>query len=179
MKVHKALLIGILILIIFSVALIQFEHKNKSNCILELTNQSTLYLIYSPSCPHCHALIEYLDTIKTQAFIFKTTQFYYATCLENLGLKWNGGVPLLFGILENNSIIAIQGYPTSSQEVNGYFLGMEKEIEICENANGEKVYSKDGKYLFCRLPNGFILGNKYAVDYLIKTCEESKCKKIL
>ncbi len=139
---------------------------------------STVYLIYSPTCPHCHELRKYLASVNTNVKIVETTEagkFYRK--LKQLGVEWDGGVPLLFAVLKNNTVIAIEGYPAAQQEVNGYFLGREKEIEICNSLKGRSVYI-GGEYKFCILPSGIILGNRYAVDYLLEICGREKCKEI-
>ncbi len=139
--------------------------------------ESKVYLIYSPTCPHCKALIKYIDNTNVNVSIIKTRDGKYGSYLKQFNFSWNGAVPLLFGILKNNTAIIIQGYPSEGQEKNGYFMGMEYEIKICENLNGEKIY-ENGKYLFCKLPTGVIMGNKYAVDYLLKICEREACEEI-
>ncbi len=138
---------------------------------------SKVYLIHSPTCPHCKALIKYLDSTNFNVSIIKTTSGEYGKYLEKYNFSWNGGVPLLFAILENNTLIAIQGYPTESQEKSGYFMGKEYEINLCDSLQGEKVF-ENGSYIFCKLPNGALLGNKYSVDFLLKLCESQKCKEI-
>jgi hypothetical protein len=141
--------------------------------------ESVVYLIYSPICPHCHHMIEYLQTFENEIKIVKTTDSskYANYLLERFNFSWDRGVPLLFGIVENKTLIVIEGYPAEQQEKDGYFLGKEKEQEICEKLKGEKVFV-NGDYRFCRLPNGIIMGNKYAVDYLINICKTKGCSAI-
>ncbi len=138
---------------------------------------SKVYLIQSPTCPHCKAIIKYLDSVDFNVSIIKTTSGEYGKYLKKYNFSWNGGVPLLFAILENNTLIAIQGYPTESQEKNGYFIGKEYEMNMCNSLDGKMTF-KNGEYQFCKLPNGVILGNKYAVDYLLELCEKNLCKEI-
>ncbi|GEM_PF-1594508 len=142
--------------------------------------ENTIYLIYSPVCPHCHHMREYLHEMAKEHGIrvVETMNTSYALYLkEEFNFTWDGGVPLLFAVLKNNTLVAIEGYPSTSQDVNGYFLGKEKEQEFCKHWGGEGVY-EDGEYKFCKLPNGVIVGNKYAVDYLVRVCKSEKCKDI-
>ncbi len=142
--------------------------------------ENTVYLIYSPVCPHCQHMKEYLhETAKEHGIrVVETMNASYALYLkEEFNFTWDGGVPLLFAVLKNGTLIAIEGYPSASQDVNGYFLGKEREQEICKRWGGEGIY-EHGEYKFCRLPSGLIIGNKYAVDYLVKACENSGCKEI-
>lgn len=146
---------------------------------LKAGNESTVYLLYSPTCPHCHAMIEYIESKRMGVKLIKTmeTSKYAKYLMANCSFKWDGGVPLLFAVLKNGTLIAIEGYPAKSQEKNGYFMGKEYEINMCNKLKGTPIY-ENGEYRFCKLPNKAILGNKYAVDYVLLTCEEAKCIKI-
>jgi len=142
--------------------------------------ENTVYLIYSPVCPHCNHMKEYLHKIAKEHRIrvVETMNTSYALYLkEEFNFTWDGGVPLLFAVLKNNTLIVIEGYPSLSQDVNGYFLGMEKEQEICKHWGGESIY-ENGEYKFCKLPNNVIVGNKYAVNYLVDACKNNGCKRI-
>lgn len=139
--------------------------------------RSKVYLIYSLTCPHCKAMIKYIDSLNKNVSVIKVTDSRYGALLKKFNFSWDGGVPLLFAVLENNTLIVIQGYPAESQEKDGYFMGMDYELSMCESLKGEKIY-ENGKYVFCKLPNGAILGNKYAVDYLFSLCEKQTCKEI-
>lgn len=153
------------------------KEKNKP---IENAQKSFIYLIYSPTCPHCGHLMEYLKNFEGEKniTIVKTTQTSkYFGILKKFNFTWDGGVPLLFAIVKNKTLIVIEGYPSERQDVNGYFLGKEKEQTLCKRINGKEVF-ENGKYKFCKLPNNIILGNKYAVDYLINTCKIEKCYAI-
>lgn len=142
--------------------------------------ESTIYLIYSPVCPHCHHMMEYLREIakEHEIRIVETMNSSYAVYLkEKFNFTWDGGVPLLFAVLSNDTLITIEGYPSVSQDVNGYFLGKEKEQELCKRWGGECVY-ENNEYKFCKLSNGVIVGNKYAVDRIVNLCEKYGCKEI-
>jgi len=142
--------------------------------------KNTVYLIYSPFCPHCHHMMEYLHEIaeKYEIKVVETMNTTYVLYLkEKFNFTWDGGVPLLFAVLKNDTLIAIEGYPSVSQDVDGYFLGKEREQEICRYSGGESIY-ENGDYKFCKLPNGVILGNKYAINYLFAICKNESCKEI-
>jgi len=175
---RKVYFLFIFALVLFSACIMQEEKNQNTNQIHE-NKENVVYLIYSPACPHCHAMIEYLKNYENEIKIVKTTQpkKYLSYLYKNFNFSWDGGVPLLFGIVENKTLIVIQGYPAKGQEKNGYFLGKEKEQKICENMNGEKIMI-NGDYKFCELPTGVILGNKYAIDYLINTCKTKGCTVI-
>lgn len=155
------------------------EEKNQNTSPIQEDKENVIYLIYSPLCPHCHYMIEYLKKYENEIKIIKTTEpkKYIDYIFEHFNFSWDGGVPLLFGIVKNKTLIVIQGYPTQQQENNGYFLGKEKEQKLCENLNGEKIVINED-YKFCKLPNGVIIGNKYAVDYLINMCKTKGCAEI-
>lgn len=155
----------------------QVSTIQKNTTPLQNNSKSFIYLIYSPVCPHCEHLIEYLKSFEKEKniVIVKTTKASkYLGVLKRFNFSWDGAVPLLFGIVENKSLIAIEGYPSKEQDINGYFLGKEKEQGFCKKLNGKEVF-ENKEYKFCKLPNNVILGNKYAVDYLINTCKIKKC----
>lgn len=137
-----------------------------------LVERDTIYIIYSPTCPHCHYLINYIESKSMNITVVKTTEGgKYVKFLESHGIKWDGGVPLLFVLLKNETLVVVNGYPTESQEKNGYFFGVDYEKSMCEKMSGKPFY-ENGEYKFCKLPNGMLLGNMYSVDYVIGLCEK-------
>lgn len=137
-------------------------------------NGSVIYLVYSPTCPHCHHLMEYLDKLNPKVNIVKTTdsrKIY--SCLKKYGVDWDFGVPIMFANV-SGVITMIQGYPSSSQDVDGYFLGLQKEEQICKNS-GTPIYNSNGTYMFCRIGTAKYLGNMYSVSYLVSQCEKNNC----
>ncbi len=127
-----------------------------------------LYLVYSPVCPHCHHLMGYLKGMGVNA-ILTTDISPVAPALERAGFSWDGGVPLLVCVADRNVVI-MEGFPSSSQDVNGYFLGMEREEEICRGLKGTPVY-EGGVYAYCVLPTGALLGNVRALQVVVSACE--------
>ncbi len=173
-------IVFLLVNFIFLSGCVNEENLPKEN--EENVNGSVIYLIYSSFCPHCHYMMSYLEDMHDKYPSISVVKIEdgseYAKYLEDhYGYKWDGGVPLLFGILRNGTLILIKGYPTDSQEKNGYFMGKEYEKKMCDNMKGEKIYLNN-EYSFCKLPNGVILGNKYAVNYLLTLCQEQGCVKI-
>ncbi|OYT42494.1 MAG: hypothetical protein B6U78_01180 [Candidatus Aenigmarchaeota archaeon ex4484_224] len=177
--IHLAILIFFLV-IILSVSLIYSvfsSQTSQSSNFQNLSGSSTIYLIYSSSCPHCHHLIETLQSLDLKGVSIIQSMngkeaFY---CLNQRNFTWNFGVPIVFALV-NDKLIVIEGYPSSSQDVNGYFLGKEKEESFCKSMNGNPIYDNSGNYLFCKLPDGTILGNKYAIEYLIDLCKKNSCQ---
>lgn len=171
---HLALFLVILILL-FSFLLFTQPQKEK-NIIGNETKASTIYIAYSPHCPHCHHLIEELEKNqpKNVRIILTTNGKAVYECLKQKNYSWNFGVPLTFALLKNGSLIIIQGYPSKSQDINGYFLGKENEEKICEQSNGKKFFDESGNYIFCKIDKE-ILGNRYSINYLIKVCEINEC----
>jgi len=138
-------------------------------------NVSVIYIAYSPSCPHCYHLLEYVSKLNLKNVSILTTQNgreVYAL-LKKYNYNWDFGVPIVFTEV-NGKLIIIKGYPSKEQDKEGYFIGEEYERKLCESLGGKKEMS-NGKYLFCWVKNNEILGNKYAIDYLINLCEENLC----
>ena len=155
--------------------------SSNKDVIGNVNANNTLYLIYSPTCPHCHALINFLkkelnnhEDIKV---ILIKDGTKYANLFTSYNYSWSGGVPLLFAILSNNTFIAIKGFPTSQQNSDGYLISKSYEIRMCDSLHGRKVYT-DGTYYYCIMPTGEISGNEYAIRYLLKLCEDVGCKKV-
>ena len=129
------------------------------------TNQSTIHIVYSPTCPHCHSLFSYLENKTGNLYVDKTTSGGRAyKTLSKYEIAWSGGVPLVYAEF-NNTLIAVSGFPTEGR----YTKSEEYEREICSNSGGD--FSK-----FCTFSNGLILGNADAVDYLLTFCTQNKCE---
>ncbi len=165
----------IIILLLSIVVLICGCISNSNTNNSENITKINAYLIYGPTCPHCEHLIKYIGSRGLE--VVKTTNGKYADYLKQFGFDWDGGVPLFFAILKNDTPIIIEGYPSSSQDKNGYFFGMEYETKMCKNLRGTPIY-QNGTYRYCKLPNGALVGNKYSVDYLINSCKKLGCKSL-
>ncbi len=128
------------------------------------TTNSSIHVVYSPTCPHCHALMSYLEE---KGVKFDRTQDgrEAARVLLRNGIDWKGGVPVMYTVV-NGTVYAVEGFPAGSQLKDGYFLGREREEELCSEMGG-KPYHYNGSYRFCKLPNGMFLGNVYSVDYVV------------
>lgn len=139
-------------------------------------NPSVIYIAYSPSCPHCYHLLEYVSelNLKNVSIIQTQNGREVYTLLKKYNYSWDFGVPIVFTRV-NGSLIVIKGYPSKDQDREGYFIGKEYEERLCESLGGKKEMS-NGKYLFCWIEDNEILGNKYAIDYLINLCEKNLCK---
>lgn len=123
-------------------------------------------LVYSPSCPHCHALINYLNEKYPEVPILRTTDASkIKQYLEEAGVAWQGGVPIL-AIKANSKVYVISGFPSESQLKDGYFFGADREKQLCAQWNGT-AYEENGRYLFCQLKDGTIIGNEHAVDWVM------------
>ncbi|HIP66551.1 MAG TPA: hypothetical protein EYH09_00270 [Candidatus Nanopusillus sp.] len=167
-------LLGLLLgyLYISNINNLTIEHK------ISLSNKSSIiYIVYSPTCPHCEHLLEYISNIETKypnvTFLKTTNAKEMNECLKEHNISWNFGVPLVVAFTKNKTYV-IEGYPDKYQDINGYFLGENFERNACERSNGTAFY-KDGKYLFCIFSNGRILGNKYAIEYLAEICSKESC----
>ena len=140
----------------------------------ETNYESTIYLVYSVSCPHCHELAEYLQLKDLSVNIVPTVNGRAIHDLLALnGITWNYGVPILVGI--SDTVMAVEGYPSESQIQDGFFGGSDFEQELCTSQNGVLIGEP---YEFCKLPSGFILGNQHAVDHIIDYCTENVCRTI-
>ncbi|MBR9680991.1 MAG: hypothetical protein GOU98_04180 [Candidatus Altiarchaeota archaeon] len=136
---------------------------------------STIYFVYSPTCPHCHELANYLKTLNLSVNVKAVTNGkFLQTFLQNDGITWRYGVPILVGISETK-VIAIEGYPDATQILDGYFVSQSYEQTLCTNQGG---FENGFPYDFCNLPNGFLLGNQNSVNYLLDYCSENECKKL-
>jgi hypothetical protein len=140
-------------------------------------NDSVIYLAYSNTCPHCHTLIDYIASKDSPVKVFTTTSgAVFKPVLDNYGVDWSFGVPMMFAIADGE-FLGVEGFPDESQEVDGYFMGREFEQQLCDSRGGEPQLV-EGEYRYCKLPNGFFLGNKYSVDYMLSVCESTQCTPI-
>jgi len=121
-------------------------------------NASVIYVVYSPTCPHCHHLLSYLETVNTPVKIVKTMDSVnMMSCLRKHNISWDFGVPLVVAFTKNKTYV-MEGYPASIQDKNGYFMGKNFEENLCKQEKGKPIYI-NGIYSFCVLPDGKILGN--------------------
>lgn len=140
-------------------------------------NDSVVYLAYSETCPHCHTLIRYIQSKQSSVKVMSTTQGAdFKTTLDGYGVQWGFGVPMIFAIVDGQ-LLGVEGFPDESQDIDGYFMGKDFERRLCDSRGGEPQL-KEGDYKFCKLPNGFFLGNKNAVDYVLSVCESTQCVSI-
>ena len=139
-------------------------------------------IIYSESCPHCHALIRYLE--EKNAFeelnIVKTTDASpYIPLLAKMGINFSGVPTFIMYAPEMNipsavktaPFIVIVGFPSNNQNKNGYFMGKEKELEYCQGMRGTPYY-ENNTYLFCVLPDGTVLGNEHAINWIMSKIQQ-------
>jgi len=167
------LAIGSILLIILSTSII-LDRTVEDTPLIEPRDGSHIYLVSSETCPHCVTLKEYLYSKETQVNIIETTEKNLVdSILKSHGLNWNFGVPLLLAVTDSE-IIVISGFPSGGQNVDGYFLGHDYELQLCESSGGEQ-FSSGGVYKFCTMRTGFTLGNIYSVDNLLETCETQDC----
>ena len=135
---------------------------------------SHIYLVSSETCPHCITLKEYLYSKDTEVDIIETTEAVTVdSILKSYGLNWNFGVPLLFAVTDSG-IMVISGFPSGGQNIDGYFMGHDYELQLCGSSGGEQ-FSSEGIYRFCTMKTGFTLGNVYSVDNLLEVCETQDC----
>lgn len=131
----------------------------------------SVYLVYSLTCPHCNHLKESLPSDINVTFVSINSNKVKE--ISNRLREWSGGVPLMI-CFRNQSPLVMLGYPSASQDNNGYFYGEKEEQKMCEEYNGTKVF-KDGKYVYCLLPSGFMMGNKYALQEIIEAYKRNEC----
>jgi len=172
MKLNKY----VILLIIFVAALIAMFLIFKPSLSNTPAKQYNIYVVYSPTCPHCKNLFEFLEkggigVHKLTIDIFSITPVY-----RELAIFFTG-VPFIFAKV-NNTYVIIQGYPSSNQEKDGYFMGRDFEENLCKSMNATPVY-ENGTYLFCRITPNILFGNRYAVLWLVEQCDRYGCEKIL
>ena len=170
-------IIGIIILFFVLIVLFPILYDIlKSNNLVEFRDKEkyNIYVVYSPNCPHCHYLFEYLDKIGIETINIQISDFANMKAYEELS-KYFKGVPFIFAKV-NNSFVIVSGFPSKEQDINGYFYGLETERELCKKTNGTEVFLNNN-YAFCNL-SGIILGNRYAIDWLINICKNYNCEVV-
>ena len=136
-----------------------------------------VYLVYSPSCSHCHSLMELIESNETGINLIKTKELStVAKFLENYDIHWKFGVPILFGV-SYSEVKILEGFPAESQNKQGYFIGKDFEQNMCD-AQGGSSHFENGIYKFCNLPSGMMLGNDFSVKFLIDFCRENNCRNL-
>lgn len=123
-------------------------------------------LVYSPTCPHCENLRAYLHSKYPNAPIFETTDAAkIRPYLDEANVNWQGGVPIM-AVKVNGKIYVISGFPAKFQDKNGYINGKDWEEGLCRGVHG-KFYPSERNYLFCIRPDGEIIGNEHAIDWIM------------
>ena len=118
--------------------------------------------------------MDYLKAMEVNA-VLTTDVSPISPALRRAGFSWDGGVPLLVCVTEKNVVI-MEGFPSASQDVNGYFLGAEKEESLCRQMKGTPVY--DGNvYAYCIMPSGALLGNAHALQVVVSVCSRVRGNK--
>ncbi len=163
----------LIILAIISLFLI-FPLFNKKAVNEKIGRKLNIYVVYSPTCPHCHHLLEVLKEMNVSVIKILPDEFTKMEIYKNLS-KYFSGVPFVFAKV-NGSIIIIEGFPTKEQDVNGYYYGKDFEIKMCLKENGKPVYINNS-YAFCNI-TGIILGNLYSLKWLINQCLKYGCEAI-
>ena len=164
--------LGLFLLAMMSVSLLSVD---STPTYVAEQNGSFIYLVSSDICPHCLTLKSYLESKNSNVSIIETRNSRGAArILERYGIRWEFGVPLLFAVLDSQ-VIALNGFPTGAQNIDGYFMGHDYDIQLCESAGGAKTYD-GGRYVFCTFPSGLMLGNKYSADYILRACEIWECE---
>jgi len=137
--------------------------------------QYDIYVVYSPSCPHCENLLEFLDNNGINVTKITIDEFANTSIFPNL-TKYFVGVPFVFAEV-NDSLVVVIGYPSKTQEKDGYLIGRDYEENMCIKVNGTPVYINN-TYQFCNI-TGVLVGNKYSIMWLIDQCEKYGCKKLI
>lgn len=139
-----------------------------------ILGRGTVYVVYSPTCPHCHTLIEYVRREDRNVNVITTTDSSaVAEVFSEYGISWDYGVPVMFGTV-NDTMILLKGFPSDSQFRNGYFMSKDYEENLCGLQNGTAI--GDGSdYRFCILSDGQMMGNAYSADAVLSFCEERVC----
>ncbi len=126
-----------------------------------------IIIVYSPTCPHCENLLAYLEKHYPDAPITKSTDPQIVRpYLEEANVVWQGGVPIMVVVTDNNVYI-ISGFPSKYQDKNGYINGRAWEMSWCRGIHG-KMYPSERNYFFCIRPDGTIIGNEHAVDWVME-----------
>ena len=144
------LISGLLLLVVF------FLLSPLTFTSLSAPPNTEMLLVSSPTCPHCQHLEEVLREMNV-SYVHISPEEGRKLALER-GVKWDGGVPLLI-----YGSTVVEGFPSRSQDVNGYFPD---EENLCKTV-GTPIY-ENGTYIYCKLKNGAILGNRHVLDMLLE-----------
>jgi len=173
MKKKKYILFILLAFFAIFILLFLLNRENVPEKELEKYN---IYVVYSPVCPHCENLLNFLDKEGIGVEKISIEMFPVMKIFRNLSEYYRGEVPFVFAKI-NNTIIIIKGYPSKNQENDGYFIGKEFEEDLCKKTNGIPVYINN-TYAFCKLSENVLLGNRYAILWLVEQCKEYGCEKL-
>jgi len=134
--------------------------------------EGSLYFVYSLTCPHCSHLKDVLPSDINITYIPDTSSEVQE--IKERLKDWTGGVPLLVCFRENEPPLVMIGYPSESQDKDGYLYSKEKEEELC-GKYGEKVY-ENGEYIYCKYKNsGYMMGNKNALQIILDAYRKGEC----
>ncbi len=175
---HIWIWVALVALIGFSFAFFYYDSPlSFSTNVTVSENLPFVYLVYSPSCSHCHSLMEYIELNETGINLIKTKDApEVAKFLLEYDIDWKFGVPILFGV-SYSEIKILEGFPSGSQNKEGYFIGKDFEQNICEAQRGTPFFENE-VYQFCNLPSGMMLGNDFSVKYLLDFCKENNCRNL-
>ena len=169
-KKYTVVIIAFLAIILLAYKL-HFYQPLESN----IKEKYNIYVVYSPTCPHCKNLFSFLDREGIDVKKVSIEEFSTMKIFNNLSTYFRG-VPFVFARV-NDTILIISGYPSSKQEKDGYFLGKDYEEGLCKEMNGTPIHIND-TYSFCELSKNVFLGNKYSILWLIEQCREYGCEKL-
>jgi len=172
MKLNKYIILPIIVVIALIAIFLIFK-PSLSNMPAK---QYNIYVVYSPTCPYCKNLFDFLE--KNGIGVHKLTidLFTITPVYRELAIFFTG-VPFVFAKI-NGTYVIVQGYPASNQEKDGYFMGRDFEENLCKSMNAIPVY-ENGTYLFCKITNNVFFGNRYAIQWLIDQCERYGCEEVL
>jgi len=176
MEKHYVVLLALLAFL--AIAFFRDSFSGRGEGIPNVTgNESVIYLAYSEACPHCHTLMNYIQSKQTEVRMLATTNgAALKPVLDSYGVDWDFGVPMMFAIA-GGEMLALEGFPSESQDIGGYFMGKDFEQQLCQSRGGEPQL-ENSDYRYCKLPDGFFLGNKNAVDYVLSICESARCASL-
>ncbi len=161
---------------ILVIAALILVHSGGSSATTVLPAAGNNILVYSPTCPHCHALIQYLQKkgLMQRWHIKETTDpEAISKILQRYGLSFEGYPTLVIyapdanlpSFIKTAPYIILVGFPAGPNDVNGYYMGEKMDLSLCRGMHGTPVYEK-GTYLFCVRKDGVILGNEHAIDWI-------------
>jgi len=172
MEDKRRIFIVSIVLLITILAFYFIKTGVENNNIKEKYN---IYVVYSPTCPHCENLLNFLDKEGIGVEKIPIEKFYVMKVYKNLS-DYFSGVPFVFAKV-NDTIIIITGYPSKDQERDGYFLGRDFEEDLCIKTKGTPVYINN-TYSFCKSSENVLSGNKYSILWLVEQCREYGCGKL-